>query len=163
MPNLNGLTVSRKMVLKRHSAINGGFIAVTLQLLIGCVSQPPEESRFAPVAISELVADPARWDGQMVIVSGVGVHMFEHHGLYPDLRSACAGQRGPAVFARWTDAVLPPNTMREGRFRGTFRNDQGVVKPDGSVLVSNAAPGPGPLSDIEVVEWTSASMTSCAD
>jgi len=45
--------------------------------------------------------------------------------------------------------------------RGTFHNRYGVAQPDGSIVISNGAPGPGPLEPGSIVRWLSLPDKPC--
>lgn len=124
-----------------------------------CAAQP--DGAVPIVTISQIERRPGVWDEQRVQVTGWAVHDFENHGLYSDRSDICAnGEDRAAIYAVWRDDLLPLRTIRKGVFEGTFRNELGV-QPDGNIVVSTAAPGPGPLENIRLVRWLTKTMPAC--
>ena len=87
----------------------------------------------------------------------------EHHGLHQSYGAYCRGGEKTAIYVDWTKwpGVTRADNRRDVVVRGTFRNIQGVAQPGGELLVSNAAPGPGPLEPGGVVRWLSKPAKPC--
>lgn len=112
---------------------------------------------------ASLAAEPARWDGRQVEVVGLLVWEFENLGLYQSYGAYCRGGEKAAIHVQWSQwpGVTRKDSRRRVIIRGTFRNRVGVAQPDGSILVTNAAPGPGPLEPGHVVRWLSRPAKPC--
>jgi len=130
-------------------------------ILAGCTSLPDTDIGPPRVEISQLIADPEKYNGMRIRVEGWAVRGFEDHNLYPSRAAAC-NRRGKAteVGAEWDESHLAYPSMREGVFDATFRNKLSGAQPDGSIII-NTAMSFGPLEDILVVKWKSASFAPC--
>lgn len=129
--------------------------------LVGCTSVPDTEIGPPHVEIADLVAAPEKYDGMRIRIEGWAVRSFEDYNLYPSRAAAC-DRRGKSinVGAEWDDSHLPYRSMRKGVFDATFRNKLLRSQPDGSIVISTAMSF-GPLEDIRLVEWKSASSPTC--
>jgi hypothetical protein len=112
---------------------------------------------------ASLAADPARWDGRQVEVVGLLVWEFENLGLYQSYGAYCRGGEKAAIHVQWSQwpGVTRKDSRRRVIIRGIFRHKVGVAEPDGSILITNAAPGPGPLEPGRVVRWLSPPAKPC--
>ncbi len=123
---------------------------------------------YRNVTVAQLAAEPDRWDGQRVRVAGLAVRERENFGLYASYEDYCSrGEVRPvAIYVDW------PEHLRDGRlFRkpavveGIFHKawpQEPTDDPDMQVIVvSNVAPGPGPLTEVRVVRWTSGPVSRC--
>jgi hypothetical protein len=123
----------------------------------------PAADGIARVNPASVAASPAEWDGREVEMIGLLVWEFEHSGLHQSYGTYCRGGEKTAIYVNWRS--WPGVTRRDSRrrvvVRGTFRNLQGVTQPGGAILLSNAAPGPGPLEPGAVVRWLSPPMKLC--
>lgn len=129
--------------------------------LVGCTSVPDTEAGPQRVEIADLVAAPEKYEGMRIRIKGWAVRSFEDHNLYPSRAAACdIRDRSVQVGAEWDDSHLTYRSMRKGVFDATFRDKFSRSQPDGSIIVSTAMSF-GPLEDIRVVEWKSASSPSC--
>jgi hypothetical protein len=121
-------------------------------------------SEYQRVSVYQLYAHPERWDGKKIEVSGLAVRQFEDYGLYESMDELCSDhlvQKPVAIYVNWEDSNLERRIIRRGTFRGVFENKNGVVRPSGEILVSNAAPGPGPLKQAQLVKWEGPPQPNC--
>jgi hypothetical protein len=130
-------------------------------VLVGCTSVPDTENGPPLVEIADLVAAPEKYEGMRIRIEGWAVRSFEDYNLYPSRVAAC-DRRGKSnkVGAEWDDSHLTYRTMRKGVFDATFRNKFFRSQPEEPMIVSTAMSF-GPLEDIRVVEWKSASSSPC--
>ncbi|WP_293375518.1 hypothetical protein [Phenylobacterium sp. SCN 70-31] len=133
----------------------------------GCASLPPAPDGLAVVSIIDLSAHPDRWDGQRVQVTGLVVAEFENLGLYSSWRDYCSSQsRAHAIHVDW-DKQSEFHSSRQRRMatlRGTFRNLVGVRRAGvegAEITISTGAPGPGPLEDVEMIQWHGPQLPRC--
>jgi len=112
----------------------------------------------ARVNPASLAADPERWYGKQVEIVGLLVWEFENKGLYQSYGAYCRGAEKAAIFVQWDQwpGVTRKDSRRQVVVRGTFRPG-----PAGTLIVSNAAPGPGPLEPGMVMQWLSAPAKPC--
>ena len=118
---------------------------------------------IAHVNPASVAAAPAEWDGREVEMVGLLVWEFENLALYQSYGAYCRGGERTAVYVDWHawGGVTRRDSRRRVIVRGVFRNRVGVKQSDGSILVSNAAAGPGPLEPGHVVRWLSAPLKPC--
>ena len=135
------------------------LIAATIALST-CASIRTHERGDGIVRINpaSLATDPARWDGRQVEVVGLLVWEFENLGLYQSYGAYCRGGEKAAIHVQWSQwpGVTRKDSRRQVVVRGTFRPG-----PAGTLIVSNAAPGPGPLEPGMVMQWLSAPAKPC--
>ncbi len=145
--------------------VNWIALAAASSALAACsvVRDRPRGDAVARVNPSSIAASPAEWDGRQVEMVGLLVWEFGTLGLYQSRAAYCRGGERTAIHVDWSvwPSVTRADSRRQVMVRGTFRNRQGVVQPDGSRPVSNAASGPGPLEPGGVVRWLSAPMKPC--
>jgi hypothetical protein len=134
---------------------------ITIAFVAGCTTVTPTHSAFQRVTVRELHDHPDRWDGRKVEVSGIAVRQFENYGLYEPVSDPCA-EEPVGIFVAWDDTFLPYKTNRRGTFRGVFTTENGKVQPNGDIVITNAAPGPGPLKDVAVVKWDGPPLKRCS-
>ena len=131
--------------------------------IAGCATRPAQRDRIAHVNPASVAASPAEWDGREVEMVGLVVWEFESLALYQSYAAYCRGGEHTAIYADWR--VWPGVTRGDNRrrviVRGVFRNKVGVKQPDGSILVSTGAEGPGPLDPGYVVRWLSPPLKPC--
>ena len=136
-----------------------------LPLFTGCATGSNLASPAGPAKVNpaSIAANPAAFDGRNVEVVGLVSFEAEHHGLHQSYGAYCRGGEKTAIYVDWTKwpGVTRADNRREVVVRGTFRNLQGNAQPNGAVLVSNAAPGPGPLEPGGVVRWLSRPAKAC--
>lgn len=128
---------------------------------IGCAHTDQASGAYERVTVATLHASPQSWNGRKVEVSGIAVRQFENYGLYASRGDMCSRQP-IAIYVRWDSANLPDRFRRPATVRGVFNNLQGVTLPSGDILISNAAPGPGPLENVEVVRWNGQELAACS-
>ena len=131
--------------------------------IAGCATRPGPRDRIAHVNPASVAASPAEWDGREVELVGLVVWEPDSLALYQSYAAYCRGGERTAISADWR--VWPGVTRGDNRrrviIRGVFRNKVGVKQPDGSILLSNAASGPGPLEPGHVVRWLSPPAKPC--
>ena len=136
-----------------------------LTLLAGCATATNTSRTAGPTKVNpaSIAANPAAFDGREVEVVGLVSFEPEHHGLHQSYGAYCRGGEKTAIYVDWTKwpGVTRADNRRDVVVRGTFRNSQGNAQPNGAVLVSNAAPGPGPLEPGAVVQWLSKPAKPC--
>ena len=149
------------------------FVAPLLWIAQSSMSFAPQAAEPAEdyewVSVEQLMEDPAHWDGRRVRVEGLVVREFENFGLYRDYDAYCDvanSAEGPvAIYADWPDGFAPVRHFRrEAVVEGVFRHRVGQSRVEGGhqfILISTAAPGPGPLEEIRRVRWTSAMLPAC--
>jgi hypothetical protein len=137
-------------------------IVPAFAILAGCAIAPAADD-VARVSPTQLAATPASWDGRLVEVSGLMTWEFENFGLYQNYDSYCSGADDAAIYVEWPDwrGVTTADNRRQVTVRGTFRNWAGVKQPNGQLLISTGATGPGPLEPGEVVRWESPPLPPC--
>jgi hypothetical protein len=145
--------------------MRNALLLMSCLLVVGCsmnssVTRPNGPAKVNP---SSLAADPAAYDGKDVQVTGLLVWEFEHQGLYQSYGALCRGAEKSAIYVEWEKfpGVTKSDTRRMVTVRGRFHNWQGGTQPNGQVLISNAAPGPGPLGEGSVVRWLSPPEKPC--
>jgi len=146
-----------------HKAGSTISLAAATIALAGCATLSKPRDAIAHVNPASVAAAPAQWDGRQVEMVGLLVWEFENLALYQDYGTFCRGGEHTAIYVNWHDwpSVTRADSRRRVVVRGTFRNRQGVTQPNGAVLLSNAAPGPGPLEPGQVVHWLSAPAKPC--
>jgi hypothetical protein len=139
------------------------FIATTTILMSACSTIPKPRDTIAHVNPASVAASPAEWDGRQVEMVGLLVWEFENLSLYQDYGTFCRAGEHTAIYVDWHNwsGVTRADSRRRVVVRGVFRNRNGVTQPGGSVLLSNAAAGPGPLEPGQVVRWLSAPAKPC--
>lgn len=136
--------------------------AVTLSACAS-IRSPARGDGIVRINPASLAADPARWDGRQVEVVGLLVWEFENFGLYQSYGAYCRGADKAAIHVQWGQwpGVSRKDNRRRLVVRGIFRNRVGAPQPNGAILISNAAPGPGPLEPGQVVRWLSPPLKPC--
>ena len=133
--------------------------------LAGCatVSQNRAPAGPAKVNPASLAAAPATWDGREVEIVGLLVWQFENVGLYQSYGAYCRGGEKVAIAVDWQNwpGITRADNRRQVIVRGIFRNRYGTAQPNGQIVISNGAPGPGPLEPGSVVRWLSAPAKPC--
>ena len=144
-------------------AILLGSAAIALSACAAIRDSRPMADRIARVNPASVAASPAAWDGREVEMVGLLVWEFENLGLYQSYGTYCRRGEKTAVYVPWDSwaGVTRADNRRRVIVRGTFRNRVGVTQPDGSIVISTGAPGPGPLEPGVVVRWLSAPLKSC--
>jgi hypothetical protein len=128
-----------------------------------CATRPGQRDGVAHVNPASVAASPAEWDGREVEMVGLLVWEFENFALYQSYGAYCRGGERTAIYVDWRNwaGVTRGDNRRGVMVRGVFRNKVGVKQPDGSILLSNAASGPGPLDPGHVVRWLSPPAKPC--
>jgi len=141
------------------------LLTAMVLVLAGCttVAQHRPPTRPAKVNPASIAAAPATWDGREVEVVGLVVWEFERLGLYQSYGAYCRGGEKVAIYVQWQDwpGVSRADNRRTVMVRGIFRNFQGNLLRNGQQLISNGAPGPGPLQPGSVVRWLSKAAKPC--
>jgi len=145
----------------RNNAVNWKLAAIVTAVASGCAHAEPARAEHERVAVRTLYESPERWDGRKVEVSGVAVRQREDYGLYASRADMCSSEP-IAIYVDWYSARLPNRFRRVATVRGVFRNRQGLTRPSGEVLLSNAAPGPGPLEGVSLVRWRGPAIAACS-
>jgi hypothetical protein len=138
------------------------LIAATVTLA-ACATRPGPRDTIAHVNPASVAASPAEWDGREVEMVGLLVWEFENLAFYQSYGAYCRAGERTAIYVDWRawPGVTRGDNRRRVIVRGVFRNRVGVKQPDGSILVSNAAAGPGPLEPGHVVRWLSPPLKPC--
>lgn len=128
-----------------------------------CATLPGPRDGVAHVNPASVAASPAEWDGREVEMVGLLVWEFENLAFYQGYGAYCRGGERTAIYVDWHNwaGVTRADNRRRVMVRGVFRNKVGVKQPDGSILLSNAASGPGPLEPGHVVRWLSPPAKPC--
>jgi hypothetical protein len=123
----------------------------------------PRAPAITHVNPASVAASPTQWDGRQVEMVGLLVWEFEQSGLYQSYGAYCRGAEKAAIYVDWNNwpGVTRSDSRRQVVVRGLFRNLQGTTQPSGAPLISNAAPGPGPLQPGAVVRWLSPKLRPC--
>jgi hypothetical protein len=139
--------------------MRNGFMLTSCLLVAGCsmnstMARPAGPTKVNP---SSIAANPAAYDGKEVEVTGLLVWGFEHSGLHQSYGTYCRGTEKAAIYVDWQQVpgVTKADTRRMVTIRGRFHDLQGKT------LISNAAPGPGPLGEGSVVRWLSPPEKPC--
>jgi hypothetical protein len=140
--------------------------AITLILpLVACATAPGLSSRNEPAKANPatIATTPAAYDGHEVEIVGLLVWQFENLGLYQSYGAYCRGGEKVAIAVDWHNwpGVTKADNRRLVMVRGTFRNLYGTARPNGEIVISNGARGPGPLEPGSVVRWLSAPKQPC--
>ena len=137
-------------------------IVLAAAFLAGCASasSPIGIAKLTP---AQIAAEPARWDGREVEVTGFMSWEFENFGLYESNDAYCDCSEKAAIYVEWpaVSGATKADNRRLVMVRGTFRNRVGVKQPNGQILISTGAPGPGPLEPGMVVRWLSDPLPPC--
>ena len=141
------------------------ILVTVLAGLASCsvIRERPQAPTVARVNPASIAAAPAAWEGRQVEMVGLLVWEFEHLALYQSYGAYCRAAERSAIYVDWSKwpGVTRADSRRRVVVRGTFRNRVGVTQPDGNLIVSNAASGPGPLEPGAVVRWLSAPEKPC--
>lgn len=141
------------------------YIMPAAMLLAGCSTSTGQVRPAGPATVNpaSLAAAPAQWNGREVEVVGVLVWEFERLGLYQSYGAYCRSAEKSAIAVDWQKwpGVTKKDNRRRVVVRGTFTNVYGGPSANGAVIVSNGAPGPGPLEPGSVVRWLSAPEAAC--
>ena len=139
------------------------LVAAATFTLAACATPSRPRDTIAHVNPASIAASPAEWDGREVEVVGLLVWEFENQALYQSYGAYCRGAEKGAIHVQWEQwpGVTRKDSRRRLVVRGIFRNKVGVRQPGGSILISNAAPGPGPLEPGSVVRWLSPPAKPC--
>lgn len=131
-------------------------------LLSGCALRGDTDNvpRLSP---AEVAAAPATWDGRVIEVTGLMAWEFENVGLWEAHESYCRRVEKSAITVDWDKwpGITETDARRLVTIRGTFRNIVNVKQPDGTMVISTGAPGPGPLEPGVVVKWGSEPLPDC--
>src|SRR6476659_1407229 len=131
------------------------LLTAMVLVLAGCttVAQHRPPTRPAKVNPASIAAAPATWDGREVEVVGLVVWEFERLGLYQSYGAYCRSAEKSAIAVDWHSwpGVTKADNRRMALVRRTFHNHYGVAQHDGSIVISNGAPGPGPLEPGSIV------------
>lgn len=132
-------------------------------LITGCsmnssMARPAGAEKVNP---SSIAANPAAFDGKDVEVTGMLVWEGERLGLYQSYGAYCRGSEKTAIYVDWRKwpGVSTRDNRREVVIRGHFSNAPPIASA--AHLLSNGAPGPGPLEPGLVVGWLSAPEKPC--
>jgi starvation-inducible outer membrane lipoprotein len=138
-------------------------LAIISLMIAACATRPAARDAIAHVNPASVAAAPAEWDGREIEMVGFLVWEFENQALYQSYGAYCRGAEKAAIYVQWSHwpGVTRKDSRRRVVVRGTFRNKAGVPQPGGSILISNAAPGPGPLEPGHVVRWLSRPLKPC--
>ena len=143
--------------------MRNAFLLTACLLVAGCsmnssMGQPSSPAKVNP---SSLAANPAAYDGKNVEVTGLLVWEGERLGLYQSYGAYCRGSEKTAIFVDWRKwpGVSAADHRREVVVRGRFVNTAPIASA--AALLSNGAPGPGPLEPGSVVGWLSAPEKPC--
>ena len=138
------------------------LVSMAALLLGGCTTGIASDSlpRLTP---AELAAAPTVWHAREVEVTGLIAWEFENVGLWENYESYCRHAEKSAITVDWDEwaGVTQADTRRLVTIRGTFRNIVHVKQPDGTIIISTGAPGPGPLEPGVVVKWRSQQLPNC--
>ncbi|HKC03191.1 MAG TPA: hypothetical protein VKC17_07795 [Sphingomicrobium sp.] len=142
-----------------------GSVSVTAMatiMLAACATISKPSDTIARVNPASVAASPAEWDGRQVEMVGLLVWEFENLALYQDYGTFCRGGERTAIYVDWHSwpGVTRADSRRRVIVRGVFRNRK-LVQPDGSLIVTSAAPGPGPLEPGQVVRFLSPPAKPC--
>jgi hypothetical protein len=131
--------------------------------LTGCATLSKPRETIAKVNPASVAASPAQWDGRQVEMVGLLVWEFENLGLYQDYGTFCRAGEHTAIYVNWHNwpGVTRADSRRRVVVRGVFHNGPGVPQTGGTILIANAAPGPGPLEPGQVVRWLSPPAKPC--
>ena len=145
---------------------NAGSVSVIAGatiMLAACATTSKPRSTIAHVNPASVAASPGEWDGRQLEMVGMLVWEFENLGLYQDYGTFCRGGERTAIYVNWHNwpGVSRADSRRRVIVRGIFRNRHGVTQPNGAVLLTNAAPGPGPLEPGHVVRFLSRPAKPC--
>lgn len=145
------------------SAMRWTLVAAIWLVTAACVTRSAPRDGIVRINPASLAADPARWDGKQVEIVGLLVWEFENLGLYQSYGAYCRGAEKAAIHVQWSQwpGVTRKDSRRRVVVRGIFRNMVGVAQPGGSIVISNPAPGPGPLEPGQVVRWLSKPAKPC--
>lgn len=138
--------------------------AVSLLALTACATMSGVSGQYVRVSAADLALEPGRWDGRKVETNGLLIWEFENLGLYGSYESYCGGPHHAfPIYVDWDDwpEVTRADSRRYVTVRGTFRHRIGVRQPDGTILISTGAPGPGPLEPGKVLQWYSPPLPAC--
>jgi hypothetical protein len=140
---------------KATSVLSAAAVAV---LLAGCATLSKPRDTIAHVNPASVAGSPAQFDGREVEMVGLLVWEFENLGLYQDYGTFCRGGEHTAIYVDWHNwpGVTRADSRRRVVVRGVFH-----AQPNGSIGVTNAAPGPGPLMAGHVVRWLSPPAKPC--
>ena len=116
---------------------------------------------IAHVNPASVAAAPAQWDGREVEIVGLLVWEFENLGLYQDYGAFCRAGSGPPSTSIGTIGPESPERQPAARRRPRRLPQRASAGPDGTIIVNNAAPGPGPLEPGQVVRWLSPPAKPC--
>ena len=136
--------------------------ALTLAACAGMRDRGPGDG-IGHVNPASVAASPAAWDGRQVEMIGLLVWESDSLGLYQSYGAYCRGAEQAAISVAWPSwpGVSRADSRRRVVVRGIFHNRVGVKQPDGSIMVSTGAPGPGPLEPGGVVRWLSPRLKPC--
>ena len=140
------------------------FVVAATSTLSACATMTPKpRDTIAHINPASVAASPAEWDGREVEMVGLLVWEFEVLGLYQDYGTFCRGGERTAIYVDWHNwaGVTRADSRRRVIVRGIFRNRHGVSQPNGSILLTNAAPGAGPLEPGQVVRFLSRPAKPC--
>lgn len=139
------------------------LIATVASALAACAITPKPRDTIAKVNPASIAASPAEWDGRQVEMVGLLVWEFENLALYQDYGTYCRAGERTAIYVNWHNwpGVTRGDNRRQVMVRGVFHNRQGVTQPNGTILLTNAAPGPGPLEPGGVVRFLSRPAKPC--
>ena len=141
------------------------LVTTVVLALTGCatVSRHREPAGPAKVNPASIAAEPSTWDGRDVQIVGFLVWEFERLGLYQSYGAYCRDAEKSAIAVDWHSwpGVTRADNRRQVMVRGTFRNRYGTPQPGGQIIISNGAPGPGPLEPGAIIRWLSPPAKPC--
>jgi len=137
----------------------------TATLASGC-SPTPHVDRQQP-SVSEIASAPFVWHGRQVQLTGILVWETHNVGLYRSYRDYCRGRplrRRTAIYVKWQEVsgVTRADNRRMVVVSGIFRNETMTPLPDGTIILSTGAAGPGPLENVRILRWLSSSLAPCS-
>ena len=141
------------------------LLGTAVAILSGCaaVRTLQKGDRIATLNPGSVAAAPAQWDGRQVEMIGLLVWEPENLALYQSYGAYCRRGEQTAIYVDWSKwpGVSRADSRRQVVVRGTFRNGVGAPTAGGGVILTSAAPGPGPLEPGAVVRWLSPPMKPC--
>jgi hypothetical protein len=125
-------------------------------MMVGFVNIDPPRSDAVVVDISQVYERPETFNGRRIIVTGYIFGRSAGSGLYKSVNGFCDDQTefDAAIWVDPSEADRVVGQVGDGRrvtVEGTFHSTPTRTSPNGDLIVTTGIPGPGPLTNVEVL------------
>lgn len=125
-------------------------------LMMGCSNIDTSKSGALVADISDVYESPETFNGRRIIVTGYIFGRSAGSGFYKSVNGFCDDQTefDAAIWVDPSEADRVVGRVGDGRrvtVEGTFHSTPTRTSPNGDLIVTTGIPGPGPLTNVEVL------------